>query len=68
MCRVIVGGVSFKIVRVCWTGRGGGYTYRVYRGRTKYTREEYASWFSAWLIMFEAVDSAMNVEDRRAKS
>lgn len=67
MCRVIVGGVSFKIVRVCWTGRGGGYTYRVYRGRSKYTREEHADWWSAWDTMYEAVSDLMRRDDWRAK-
>lgn len=41
LCRAYANGVEFKVVRVHWDGRGGGYTYRVYRNRRRFDREDY---------------------------
>lgn len=67
LCRAKVDGIEFKIVRVCWTGRGGGYTYRVYRNRRKFVKDEFPTIGIALAFMEGALEVRIEELEKRSR-
>lgn len=67
LCRAKVDGIEYKIVRVCWTGRGGGYTYRVYRNRRKVNKVDLCAAYEALALFQSLIGIRVNDLDERSK-
>lgn len=67
LCRAYANGNEFKVVRVHWIGRGDGYTYRVYRNRRRFTRDEYTCARVAVGVMEGALETSVELVEMENK-
>lgn len=67
LCKVSADGVIYRLERVCWTGRGGGYTYRVYRARKRAVEIDFPTWHTALSYMMGMVEVRVEDLDWRTK-
>lgn len=67
LCRAYANGVELKVVRIHWNGRGGGYTYRVYRNRRRFDHEEYCNYQMAFQVMMGSLEVNVDLLDMEDK-
>lgn len=48
LIKVLVGCVTYRLIRVYWKGRGGSVTYRVYRNRRRDVPYDFPNWYEAY--------------------
>ena len=67
LIKVMVSGVTYRLMRVSWKGRGGSVTYRVYRNRKRDVPIDFPVWYEAYTHIQCIAQSYVEHIDREDK-